>query len=658
MKKIFYLLLGILMFSACSKENITEELPLPGVDAPFTETSDDFEITYKYKPGVLIFTKKEHQFIQRVESDSIIYIDADAPVDMIPAVGEYLSSRICDKLPYGLGNKVVEVTEVGEAYKVVTTSSPLEEIFEELKIKAYVQLLDSINRDLVDTDGNHYEISYSDNSKSRFSIGSPKLLTINLGNYSNNTGAGLYVTGSLSIGVVLVIDMDLATNTSEFTLELGGGLDGSVGARGNVKGDWIFKKIPNLVNGVVAIGPIVLRPYIDLKFGVEGSIEGTASIGFSKYYGCKVGFINGEFIAQNTSSASSTADREGSFLNKIEYNATGSAAFVTAIECGAGLYTKNVAVQIDPSLSLGFEASMNQDNLNLFRESPELEFGVSLSADAVFYINFFGKDYWHNQQSLVDLKLFSHSWPLFPRLVQESLKIEKDQEASKLLFDATYSVDGGLLCKFMNIVPSFKVSKGDKQVYVLRSDRALTWGDEGQKVDFVLEGLEYDTHYTGNPCIELFGLMYDEDGKPFSSETPTAAITDIVQTGSESGSFLHNGYFYKYKFHYYVNAEIVGSDNCTEWGLYAPQSSASKYVPCELKDGRQRQYWTGYSSKSSASFTKTPYAIVKGENNYRYYETRNATFSYGSVGSRSLHSSSGLEGNDMVMVLDSIVYLP
>ena len=654
--RFFYFLFVVLMLQACSEEAIENE-PIQGVDTPVTETSDNYEVTYKYKSGVLIYTAKDYQFIQRVVEDSIIYIDGDAPKEMIPAVGEYLSSRICDKLPYGLGNKVIEVTNTDDSYKIITTSSSLDEIFEELKIKANIQLLDTINRELVDTEGNRYETSYADNTESRFAIGSPKILTINLGNYTNNTGAGLYATGSLSVGAILVIDMDLASNTSEFSLEFGGGLDGSVGARGSVKGDFM-KTIPNIVNGIVAIGPVVLRPYINLKLGVEGSIEGTASVGFSKYYGCKVGFVNGKFIAKNTSTSTSTLEREGGFLNKIEYNGTGTAAFVAALECGAGLYTKNIAMQIDPSVSIGFSASMNQDNLNLFRESPTLDFGISLSADAVFYIDFMGKDLWHNQQTLVNFNIFSGSMPLLPSLVDESLKIEKDDESSELLFNATYSVNDGLLCKFMNIIPTFKVSKGDNQIYVLRADRPIVWGEQAQKFEFELKELEYDTHYTGNPGIELLGLLYDEDGKPFSSATPTAAITDIVQTGSEAGAFTFNGKNYTYKFHYYVNAEIVGSENCTEWGLYAPQSSTKKYVANELKDGRQTQHWTGYSNQTSASFSKTPYAIVKGETNYRYYESRNATFSYGSTGSRSVPTSSIHNDNDFVLVLDSIVYHP
>ena len=148
------------------------------------------------------------------------------------------------------------------------------------------------------------------------------------------------------------------------------------------------------------------------------------------------------------------------------------------------------------------------------------------------------------------------------------------------------------------------------------------------------------------------GNIYDEDGIPFSSTSPTAAITDIVQTGSAEGSFTHNGKNFDYEFKFYVNTEIRGSDNCLEWGVYDPNSD-DIYNPNELKDGRVTQYWTAWSNNGSATFSKTPYVILKENGDYKYFETHSHTLYHGGA-TRSIQNQSF--NNIIKMRLDSIRY--
>jgi hypothetical protein len=325
---------------------------------------------------------------------------------------------------------------------------------------------------------------------------------------------------------------------------------------------------------------------------------------------------------------------------------------VCALDFGAGLYTKNIALGIEPSIYAGFETDLQINNPNIFRNAPQLDFKVSADVDVFFFAQFFGKEFTHNQETFASLNLFKCSWPLLPSLVENTLGVEKRDEKNPLTFDAKYKLKGGLLGKYMNIRPSFIVYRGGNKVYHITDDKNIS--NEGtNEFKFVLTNLEHDISYTGKPCILFMGNLYDEDGIPFSSTSPTAAITDVVQTGSAEGSFAHNGGIYNYEFYFYVNSEIKGSKNCTEWGTYAPES-VKIYNPLELKDGRITHYWTGWSTNNYATFSQTPYVILKETGQYKYFETHSTTFYHG--GSTKSIVDDSFEHNEIILRLDSVRY--
>ena len=215
-----------------------------------------------------------------------------------------------------------------------------------------------------------------------------------------------------------------------------------------------------------------------------------------------------------------------------------------------------------------------------------------------------------------------------------------------------------------NIDVSHSLITGDWFVYKYNSeygyyDYYIQFKTVQQLVNFILNefkfeltDLEHDISYTGKPCLLFMGNIYDEDGIPFSSTSPTAAITDIVQTGSAEGSFTHYGNNFDYEFYFYVNTEIRGSDNCLEWGVYAP-NSVDIYYPKELKDGRVTEYWTAWSNNGSATFSGTPYVILKENGDYKYFETHSYTLYHGGA-TRSIQNQSF--NNIITMRLDSIRY--
>lgn len=303
-------------------------------------------------------------------------------------------------------------------------------------------------------------------------------------------------------------------------------------------------------------------------------------------------------------------------------------------------------------MSAGFSTDLQVNNPNIFRNAPQLSFDITADVDAFFFAQFFGKEFVHSQETLASLSLCSFSTPLLPTLVENTLDVEKKDADGPLIFDAKYKLKGGLLGKYMDITPSFRVYKGGNEVAFIRGKNKIGSKDT-EEFEFELNDLEHDISYTGKPCILFMGEIYDEDGIPFSSTSPTAAITDIVQTGSAQGAFNHNGFTYEYEFYFYVNTEIRGSENCKEWGVYDPYS-VDVYNPNELKDGRVTQYWTAWSNNGTAQFSKTPYVILKETGGYKYFEKHSHTLHYGGA-SRYAEIQPFADGN-IVMRLDSVRY--
>lgn len=671
---LFCILPLVAIFTSCSKDELDDTGTLiPGKDYPTTETVTGGTITYQYKNDVTVIDEHNKNYLLKIESDTILFFSKDAKRHIKLEENGIISSAITNELmPYGIGNKILSIIDEGNYLKCVTSPTSLDNIFEELNINADIELVcDTISNRVEDVDGNIISISISNqDNQGRASIGSPNILTINFGNKSNESRIGPYINGSVNLGAVATIDINLKEHKSECSLALYAGMEGEIGTQGTWSG---YKKILpragkwNIATGVVSLGPVVLRPYIDAEFGVEGKIEGTISTKISKQFGGKFGLKNGQLFHENLTSS------DTDIIKNISVNAKGEINFVTSLDFGIGLYTKNIAAGIEPSISAGVSTDFKLNNENLFRNHPNLDFSITADADAFFFATFFGKEFTHEQATLASINLFTYSWPLLPSLVENSLKINKRDYNGPLAFDCEYKLQGGLLTDLSNklgnytdiftIIPSFRVYRGGNEVYHMIDNQEIN-GSGIHTFKYELEDLEHDISYTGKPCLIIGNNIYDENGTPFSSTSPTAAITDIVQTGAAEGEFYHNGSSYKHEFYFYINTQIKGSDNCSEWGIYAP-NSPQIYNPSPLKDGRYTQYWTAWSDKSSASFSKTPYAVLKEDGSIKYFEQHLHILYYGGRSSNPAKSqefkssSNGLkiiDDGELIMRLDSIRY--
>ena len=633
-------LLFLVLVASCRRED-PFPYPIgggPGVDEVAVDSTEVYNIQYQFSEDVIRFgDERSLQYILEVHDDESVVLDAGLPTELRPVVGSILSADVSDRTPYGLGNRVLSVDEVDGTLVCETEVAALDEVFSVLELTSRIPLLNLEGNTLVDSEGNEYKMGRATISEdgelvpeTKVSIGSPELICINLPGKTNNF---FYVTGQIAFGAVLVVDISLSKLKFEISLEPSFGINAQLGFQYEKTLDEVwadaFRKdlFPksNLVNGVIQVGPVTLRPYVDIYCYANIKAKGEVQFKFSKASSAKFGWTEeGAFKESKTSES----DKNG-FVKEI--NIDGKFAFEPEAEfdLGMGLWTKKLAAEMVPSVSIELAAGLDLSNVNLWRLNPYLSLNIGGEAKGRVLVDLFKVLRLTREMTFLEWSIIDWKWPLLPQYQKESMSISLRENQTPIVFDASYAMTGGLLSRFGILHPSLRIYRGGNLVYTKDDDTNIKV-NETYSPSFVLSDLEQDVSYTAKPSIRFRDKYFDIDGYSFSSTSPTAAITDIVQTGSAKGSFYHVGRYYTYEFYFYVNSYIKGSENCKEWGIYDPESVDIHY-PNELKDGRVTQYWTGWSNQSAASWTKTAYVYLKDGKEKRF-EPHTHTCTYGGGG--------------------------
>ena len=578
-KSYFIALLAACLLWSCSDDETGgfQEDPVEGMEEPVKEETDSYSITYQYQEDVQVLTPAKSGYIVRVEEDSILYFSKSTPDEVLPEVGDILSSRQTEMLPYGLGGSVVSVTDAGDAYRCVTTAAPLDQIFKELEFTYTQALLDTIDG-FYDDEGNFHEarvVPYEEwdnpdyEADTKATIGSPNVLQIPVRAGQEN---GFYTSGTLSLGLIATINYSMLDNTYECSLETMGGFEANIGCGTSEKVEYektIFQK-ENLIQGVAYIGPVVLRPYVDVGLDVTAEFEGDIHTGVSKQFGLKFGFkrddVTDGFFRENT-----TRPAANDLLKNLEINAQGSAALVLRAELGIGLYTRDIAIGLRPELSFGPSFDFNLDDPELFSKGSSLDIDLVADLSGIFRAALVGVEIADEEINMRSWNLWNTSFPLLPKLKENSLFVRERTGTVDLLFDAGYSLEErGVLMRFMDITPGLRVYKDEEEVMSVPYDASIT--PEGPTdFDFTLADLERDTEYTAVPYIELLGNSYEEEGINFSSSFPVEVTgVEVTDASYYPDHYSFNGRNYSFKYDCAVTAELTdeGEREITDWGYY------------------------------------------------------------------------------------------
>lgn len=551
------LVLSVIAFGSCEKNIIDDsDKIVPGQDFELSETTENYDITYKFNDSVIVLTEKIQQHLVKVEDDSILYFSKSMPKEKMPKVGSIISSKITDLTPYGLGNVVLERTEVGGLIRCVTTVAPLDDIFEELELTSNFSLTDLINdtTGFYDDEGNYYEIEIKEAEyftdsitdtletnpiQTRASFGSRNIIEIPI---KITTPSGLFSDIRLQIGGIATFNKSKRQKTFENSLEISMGIKGDLGWKTGIKNSQDLtlqvSKIMNLIKKrkiiegslPIAGGLINLRPFVDFEANLKGGINGTFAVGFGYRLGYKCGWTEKGFFHKNTS----TEPNVGSIFNSFKINGKGQIGPEAVFHLGCGLYTKDLAVLLNvrPSLMIGAELGISgQKNNGKWQiQGQSVNLDIAVGIDGEITASLFGKDIYHNGVNFANINIFNKRFPIFPEIQSGSFDVWKSNK-DPLVFKAEYSVTGGVIAKLLGGRPTIRVEKSGYEVYHIVDGQKIYYSAPSH-LQYKLTGLSKNTTYTAIPSIMIGGMSFDWNGMSFSykeEEEPEEIIPEDIQ---------------------------------------------------------------------------------------------------------------------------------
>lgn len=520
--------------------NTTEDNSGSGFDTPATEHKGKSTITYQFSKDVsLLSANAQRKYLVKVEKDSVLFFLPETPDSIMPKVGKILSSRISDKLPYGLGNKVVSRTEEKGLIKFVTSVAPLNEVFEEFHLDSEFSIEDIFpqSTSIIDDNGNTYNISvkninelFPSKAWTRAEFGSDKVLEIPIKKSNVEDGFGFDTESSLIFGVIFKYEAD-DNGTYEYSIKPSIGVVGKIGFKytkekskditNGTKALIEFLSKKSLVNMAVQVGPVTLRPFLDLSAAFVGKIEGEYSCGIEYQAGCKIGYNNQEgFFCKNTSEELDVFKlfKDVDLMGKVQ------AGPEIDIAAGIGLYTRNLAVKLNikPSLLFGAELGMGvDDNSNKFVvKDQNLTLDLSASASgAVCADLIFAKVGKETPEATINF--FNKTWPIFPELDRSrfEFKVFKDKP---LRIHISYYCKEGAFMKLFGGLPGIKIKKGETEVFSTENNFGKTGSNfvaETTQYVFPCKDMEPGEKYFACPTVRFWrtGITYEWPGEEFTA---------------------------------------------------------------------------------------------------------------------------------------------
>ena len=582
---------------SCSKE--TDGIDIVdytgwGIDSVATEKGDNYEVTYQFKDNVIVLDKRRIQYLFKVEDDSILYFKDNMPDSIRPHIGSIYSARVTELTPFGLGNEVLSVSEDDGLIRCVTSIAPLDDIFEVLDLKVNLSMADIIGKegDIYDENGEFHQaevVNFDDldwggdslKARTRFKFGSPEALVIPVTfAEKKNNNFKLSSDISLALGCIFTIEKNEDYGTFENSFEIFAGIKGRIGVEAEADGS---RDIPTLLthlfkmpifNSVFCAGPVIFRPFIEADLSLKGKASGSASVGIAYKGSYKHGWNEKGKIEKNNFKAPHIEN----LISSFEINGKAQIGPEIAFHAAVGLYTKNVAVVLRPTIwisgggELKFEIEKSAGEKAVANADAAATFDIEGGVEGAIEAKLFGKTHKVSTSTLQDITLnfLNISMPIFPKMEYSSFNIEARKNSSPLVFDAQYHLTGGFIAKLMGCKPALRVNRNGEEVYTLVSDNNLGFTTP-TSYSFELENLEENTIYEAVPVAIQDKFIYEWKEKEFSSNTNNI----VVYTGTCPDSN-------------HPHALDLGLPSGTIWsccnlGASAPQYYGSKYAWGETK---------------------------------------------------------------------------
>lgn len=534
MKKLIVLIVCMLTLTSCLKHLLGNDDKVEGFEHPVTETTDEYSITYQYKEDVIVLTEKDQDYLLKVEADTILYFSSSTPESILPEVGEVVSSRVSDKLPYGLGNVVQEVTRRDGMIRCVTTVAGLDDIFEELSWEYNSTLTDSLLDGYEDADGNTIKpeyVWYNEETgeitpvETKGTIGKRKLLVWPL----EAKHPTVKIEGSIFIGAFVHCSGDVRNGDFEFYVEPVIGTDNTFEVGVIYEKDiwqdmyeWELFKLKDIVRGTIVLGPVTLRPYVDIEAYFSAGASGTVTFEAGKTFSARIGYnqTDGGYIRNSTSK-----ETDNNLIKSMYLDGNIGAEYKCLFDVGCGLYTRKIAISIDPYFKYQFGAELlySWDKGSTKKES-NIYTNILVGAAGKMVVDWFGALKYAPEMEFFETEIAHWEYPLIPRTKEDTFVIEERDKGS---YDAEYEVEGGFLSSLFDIYPGIAVYKNEELVY-RKVFTEKTSFYKALETSFSLNGLEKGTTYTA----KAFARLWEQD---FVMETQTFPDDRWVDLGLPSG---------------------------------------------------------------------------------------------------------------------------
>ena len=485
---------------------------------------------------MIVLDAVAQSYLIKVEADTILYFSAGTPGDILPAKGDMISARVSEKVPYGLGNVVLETSESDGMIKCVTTVAGLDEIFKEVSWEYNSSLTDALLEGYEDENGVAVKPSYGwydeetgeiITEDTKATVGRKKLVSWP---FEKNNPDGLSIEGELFVGAFVHCSGDTRKGDFEFSVEPVIGAEALIGIKAEVKKEiwqdmfqWKLFELKDKLKTMIQVGPVTLRPYVDIEAYLRATASGSVLFDTGKVFSAKIGYsqAGGCYISNSTASGN-----ENNFIMGVSINGNVGAEYECLFSVGCGLYTKNVALELDPYFkyqtgaelvySAGEDSEKTESNLFL---------GITVGADGKMVINWFGGLKFAPEMKFIETELARWDYPLIPVTKEDSFSIEKRNDSNT--FDVQYVTEGGFLSWLYDIYPAIAIYKGEELVYEKTfSEKADPL--EPLDVSFILDMLEDGTTYKAKAFVKV----WDHD---FVMETMTFPDDRWVDLGLPSG---------------------------------------------------------------------------------------------------------------------------
>lgn len=509
---------------------------------PKTETTDEYTISYQYRDGTIVLDDDDMKYLVKVEGDSVLCFSSTTPARLLPGVGDIVSAKMTDKTPYGLGCKIIGRKKVGGMYRCYITLAKLDEIFEDLEWNCDAMMKEDVDSTIYDDEGNVMPITpgyYDEESDTILpatdmtrakTIGHRKIVTLPLKPKGLKKN-GVSIDGNLSLGALFHCDGNVKKGTFNFYVELIAGVEisGKIGVeyKKNIFQDideYPIFKLPSLVHGAIAVGPLVLRPYITPETYLDFAASGNVELKMSKNFSAKFGYNHKDGESEDWK----TKDDEGNKLfKKIGFDGNISVGLKFKFDVGMGVYTENVALELVPEMTqtLSADFRMTGDEQDVTTKAT-LNCDINIGASGGLIVKWFNTELFHPELKFLKTNIFHYEVPFLPQVDGSSFNITSDPDEKPLRFDARYNMKGGLLSLFTDIYPGIAIYRGDELVYKKQYDKK-TELLKILPVSYSLDGLNEGITYTAKPFVKSTTFEYESEGMKFSSRPP-GRVTSIV----------------------------------------------------------------------------------------------------------------------------------